>query len=219
VAFVPKTQLTKLRPTEPLPTVPRIDLPRPALIAAVGLLVLAITFFVTKPGDNTGSVATPARSAPAKTKSAEAKTTAAAAKTKSAAAKTTKSATASAAAKPTRPAEPAVAPGPGLPTGVARALNAQKVVVLFFYEPAAADDQATKRAVHAVRSAARPAARGRVTLFQDKVVRISDYRRLVGSLGISQSPAMVVIDRSRNAQLLQGYLDAGTIKQTVRDAL
>jgi hypothetical protein len=30
---------------------------------------------------------------------------------------------------------------------------------------------------------------------------------------------MVVIDRGRKAQLLQGYLDAGTIKQTVRDAL
>jgi hypothetical protein len=51
------------------------------------------------------------------------------------------------------------------------------------------------------------------------VSNISDYRRVVGTLGVSQSPAMVVIDRSRKAELLQGYLDAGTIRQTVRDAL
>jgi hypothetical protein len=28
-----------------------------------------------------------------------------------------------------------------------------------------------------------------------------------------------VIDRNRKAELLQGYLDSGTIRQTVRDAL
>jgi hypothetical protein len=30
---------------------------------------------------------------------------------------------------------------------------------------------------------------------------------------------MVVIDRQRQARLFQGYLDAGSIRQTVRDAL
>jgi hypothetical protein len=97
-------------------------------------------------------------------------------------------------------------------------LNANKVVVLFFYEPAASDDQATRAAVRAARSAANPAAGRAVAVFQDVVARISDYRRVVGSLGISQSPAMVVIDRKRKADLLQGYLDSGTIRQTVRDA-
>jgi hypothetical protein len=182
-----------------VPTASRIDLPRPAIIAAVGVLVLAITFLVTKPGDNSASVATPT---PAATSSTA--TTA-----------TTSTGTTTTAAQPVTPKEPAVVAGPGLPRDVARALNSNKVVVLFFYEPAASDDQATRAAVRAVQSAG---GAGRVALFQDVVARISDYRRVVGSLGISQSPAMVVIDRNRTAQLLQGYLDSGTIKQTVRDA-
>jgi hypothetical protein len=99
---------------------------------------------------------------------------------------------------------------------VASALNQHKVVVLFFYEPAASDDQATRAAIRAVRAVA---GASRVRLFQDTVGRISNYRRVVGSLGISQSPAMVVIDRNRKAELFQGYLDSGTIKQTIRDAV
>jgi hypothetical protein len=164
------------------------------------VLVLAITFLVTKPGSDSASVATPA---PAATSS-------------SATTASTSTGTTSTAA-PAKPKEPALVAGPGLPRDVARALDSKKVVVLFFYEPAASDDQATRAAVRAVRSAGGGA--GRVALFQDVVARISDYRRIVGSLGISQSPAMVVIDRNRNAELLQGYLDSGTIKQTVRDAV
>jgi hypothetical protein len=30
---------------------------------------------------------------------------------------------------------------------------------------------------------------------------------------------MVIIDRNRKAELLQGFVDSGTIQQTVRDAL
>jgi hypothetical protein len=166
----------------------------------LGVLVLAITFFVTKAGDDTGSVAAPATST--------VKTTATGTNT------TTTTGTTSTTTTPAKPKQPAVAAGSGLPSDVARALNAHKIVVLFFYEPAASDDQATRAAVRAVRSAG-----GGVSLFQDTVAHISDYRRVVGSLGVSQSPAMVVIDHNRNAQLLQGYLDSGTIRQTVRDAL
>jgi hypothetical protein len=160
----------------------------------LGVLVLAITFLVTKAGDDAATVAAPATAPATSTSTTSTGTT------------TTK--------KPAKPKQPAVAAGPGLPSDVARALNANKVVVLFFYEPAASDDQATRAAIRAVRGAGRG-----VALFQDTVARISDYRRIVGALGISQSPAMVVIDRNRKAQVLQGYLDSGTIRQTVRDDL
>jgi hypothetical protein len=188
-----------------VPTATRIELPRPAIIAVLGVLVLAVTFLVTKAGDDNGGVAAPATSAVSTTT----QTTATGTGTTSTATKTTP--------KPAQPQQPAVTPGPGLPASVARALNANKVVVLFFYTPVASDDQATKAAVRAVRQAG--GGGGRVALFQDFVARISRYRRVTGSLGISQTPAMVVIDRNRKAELLQGYLDSGTIRQTVRDAL
>ena len=189
-----------------MPTATRTDLPRPAIIAALGVIVLAITFFVTKAGDDVGSVAVPTPSV--KTTSGTTATTATGTDT------TTSSTGTTTASAPAKPEQPRVVAGPGMPSDVARALNAHRVVVLFFYEPAASDDQATKAAVNAVRASGR----GQVRLFQDVVARISDYRRVVGSLGISQSPAMVVVDRDRKAELLQGYLDSGTIRQTVRDA-
>jgi hypothetical protein len=202
---VPNTQRATCVPTQTVPTASRIELPRPAIIAALGVLVLAITFLVTKPGDDSGSVAS--QPAAASTTATPTDTTA----TGTAATSTGTTTT------PAKPKQPAVAAGAGLPRDVARALNAHKIVVLFFYEPAASDDQATRAAVRAVRNAGGPGAR-QVRLFQDVVARISDYRRVTGSLGISQSPAMVVIDRDRHAELLQGFLDSGTIKQTVRDA-
>jgi hypothetical protein len=174
-------------------------------------LLLAITFFVTKAGDSGGSAAAPATSTATQTTTATGTDT-------TATTGTTSTTGTSTAATPAQPKQPQVQAGPGLPSDVARALNANKVVVLFFYEPAASDDQATRAAVRAARSAANPAAGRAVAVFQDVVARISDYRRVVGSLGISQSPAMVVIDRKRKADLLQGYLDSGTIRQTVRDA-
>jgi cytoskeletal protein RodZ len=185
-----------------VPTTSGIDLPRPAIIAALAVLVLAITFLVTKAGDSV-SIPTPAQPAATTTTSAGSTTTSG----------TTATTTPAKPAKPAKPKQPALVAGSGLPTRVARALNAHKVVVLFFYEPAASDDQATRAAIRAAKGAG-----VNVALFQDTVSRISAYRRIVGGLGVSQSPAMIVVDRNRKAQLLQGYLDSGTIRQTVRDA-
>jgi hypothetical protein len=160
-------------------------------------LILAATFLVTKAGDTAGTISGPSSSNPAAT-------------TETTTTPTTTT------PKVVKPKQPVVEAGAGLPRPVASALNAGKIVVLFFYEPAASDDQATRAAVRAVR---RAGTGGRVALFQDTVSHISSYRRVVGSLGISQSPAMVVIDRNRRAELMQGFVDSGTIQQTVRDAL
>jgi len=195
-----------------VPTAQRINLPRPAIIAILGILVLAITFFVTKAGDDAGSAATVTTSTTTTTTATGTNTS-----TSTTSTGTTGTGTTGTTATPAKPKQPLVAAGSGMPRDVAKAFNRNKVVVLFFYEPAAADDQATRAAVRAVRAAGGGA--GRVALFQDTVAHISDYRRVTGSLGVSQSPAMVVVDRNRKAELLQGYLDSGTIRQTVRDAL
>ena len=192
-----------------MPNAPRIELPRPAIIAAIGALILAVTFVVTS-GKEAGT-STPAPS----TSSASSTTTA----TTTSSTSTTTTGTGTTTTKPSVPTQPKLTPGQGLPRDVAAALNSNRVVVLFFYEPAAADDQATKAAVAAVRSATGQAGARAVRLFSDIVAHISNYSRVVGSLGISQSPAMVVIDRHRKARLFEGYLDAGTIRQSVRDAL
>jgi hypothetical protein len=184
-----------------VPNAPRIELPRPAIIAALGALILVVTFVITKSGTD-NSTSTPAASSSSTTST-----------TTSPSSSTSTSTTTTSKPAP-KPAQPPVQAGQGLPAGVARALDNHKVVVLFFWEPASADDQATRAAVRAVRTAG-PGVR----LFTDIVAHISNYRRVVGNLGISQSPAMVVIDKQRHAQLFEGYLDAGSIRQSVRDAL
>lgn len=183
-----------------MPNTPRIELPRPAIIAALGLLLLALTFVITKAGDTGGT------SAPATDTGNPADTSTAAAPTDT---------TTTTTPKPVTPAQPKVVASAGLPRAVAQAMDSNKVVVLFFYEPAGADDQATRAAIRTARSEGG----GRVRVFQDVVAHISDYRRVVGSLGISQTPAMVIVDRKRTARILEGYLDSGTIRQSVRDAL
>jgi hypothetical protein len=179
-----------------VPNAPRIELPRPAIIAAFGVLLLALTFVITKAGDS-ASVTT----------STDTGTTDTATSTTPSDTSTT--------AKPSKPQQPKVVASAGLPRDVARALARGKVVVLFFYEPAGADDQATRAAIRTARGV-KPAS---VRVFTDVVGNISDYRRVVGSLGISQTPAMVIVDRDRNAQIYEGYLDDGTIRQSVRDVL
>lgn len=96
---------------------------------------------------------------------------------------------------------------------VLRALAAHKVVVLFFGQYRSADDQATRRAVRAVGRDRRD-----VAVFAASIKDVSDYARVVASLGILQSPSTVVIDRRGQARLVQGFLDAGSLRQLVADA-
>lgn len=99
----------------------------------------------------------------------------------------------------------------GVPRRVQRALGAGKLVVLFFYKPGSADDRATARGVAALRSRD-------VAVFTDPVGRLSKYRKLIGQLGISQAPAVVIVRKDRTARVVQGYVDPATLAQDVADA-
>jgi hypothetical protein len=112
-----------------------------------------------------------------------------------------------------RKPEPATRPKPvaGVPAPVQRALARRDKVVIFFSAPRAADDRATARAVDALRG------RAGVAVFADPIDKLARYRGLVGALGISQAPAIVIVGKDRKARVLEGYVDPATLAQDVAD--
>jgi len=114
-----------------------------------------------------------------------------------------------AAAKPAKPAKPA-----GLPARVRTALAADKVVVLLFWSPRAADD----RAVHAELARVDRHA-GKVVVDASPVARIARFQRITRGADVAQSPTVVVVGRDRKVETLVGYVDHVSIDQLVTDAL
>ena len=100
----------------------------------------------------------------------------------------------------------------GMPLAVSRALNSRKIVVLLFRGTDSADDRAAARAVAGLRGQ-----RG-LAVFSDRIGKLGRYRAVVGDLGISQAPAVVIVDRGRAARVVQGYVDPATLAQDVADA-
>jgi len=101
----------------------------------------------------------------------------------------------------------------GLPVRVARALAAKKIVVVFFYQRRGADDAATAKAVKALNGRA-----ARTRVFSAPIKDVERYRRVVQGLGVSQAPAVVIVDRRGKARLVEGYVDSESLLQQVRDA-
>jgi len=99
-----------------------------------------------------------------------------------------------------------------LPRPVELALRRHKVVVLFLGQRKSADDAATRAGVRAARS------QTKATVFIDSVDNVDAYARIIPSLTISQVPAIVIVGRNRNAQLLEGFIDKETLLQRIRDA-
>ena len=213
--------------------------PRPLLLALAGAVLLAVTFAMTRQGveevpappeptaaqPKPASPANPAK-APKPAKPAKAAKPAKPAKRPPAAAAPAAAPAAKpapAAPKPKKPPTPAVkvtvAPGKdpgtavGLPMNVARALARRKGVVLLFSDSRAADDTATGQAVRGLRG------NRRVKVFSDSISNLGDYNRLVGGLGISQSPSVVIVRRDLTARVMEGFVDAGSLRQELRDFL
>lgn len=99
----------------------------------------------------------------------------------------------------------------GVPRPVERALDARKRVVLFFFKPGSADDRATAAGVAALRGQ-----RG-VAVFTEPISRLARYRGLIGELGISQAPAIVIVGKNRQARVVEGYVDPASLAQDVAD--
>jgi cytoskeletal protein RodZ len=204
-------------------------LPRPALLGILGALLILVTFVAShRLGKSDSSPSsTPAPLQASKPKPAPAQHKAAPTPAKHAAAKPVKHA-AAAPAKPKAaapssaktqttskqnvPAGQEAGASLGLPLPVAKAFAAHKVVVIFF-RGAGADDTATAAAVRSFESGA---GRG-VAVFMDKLSNLADYRRVVEGLNVSQAPSIVVVDPSHKAKVLEGFIDAGSLRQFVAD--
>jgi len=113
--------------------------------------------------------------------------------------------------RPARPEREAqVALPAGVPADVGRALRDRQIVVLFFGQ-GGADDEATAEAVASLRGLKR------VVVFRDGIENLAKYAGIVGSLGVAQAPAVVIVGAGRRARLLEGYVDSGTLRQQVVD--
>ena len=95
----------------------------------------------------------------------------------------------------------------------AQALGQDKVVVFFFSNPGAADDVGARVAVKSLRGMPR------VQVFDASLDEVAAYRPMLSSVGISQIPSTVIVRPGKKAILLQGFVDAGTLRQNVADAL
>jgi len=176
---------------------------RPLLVVLVGVLVLlAATTAVRALGSGGGEV-------PPATQTTRSPSAGASASTKAASEPKARPPARKTAAKEARKAAKADDPQ----ARVLRALAARQVVVLFFGQSRGADDQATRRAVSALERR-----RDNIAVFTASIKDVSDYARVVGTLGIQQSPSTIVIDRGGRARLVQGFLDAGSLRQLVADA-
>lgn len=98
------------------------------------------------------------------------------------------------------------------PRRAARAVRDHRKVVILFRNPRGLDDRAMTSVMRSVDG------RTKAVVLTDHVDAVERYGKLVEDLGVSQTPSVVIIDRSGKARLIEGYVDSDTLTQAVADA-
>lgn len=150
----------------------------------------------------------PAAKSPTATKAAPATKPVA---TKPVAKTTAKQATKPAAKRATKPSAPSTA---AQVKALQNAVADHKVVVLLFYNGAAADDHAMKQELAAV-----PTHRGAVVKFAIPVSELTKFEMVTAQIPVVTAPTMILIDASRQASTLTGFASQLELNQRVADAL
>ena len=164
------------------------SLPRPVLLAVVGVVLAGSLFVFSRRGAET----TPSVPAPSDTVQP----------------------TDAVSPQGTPPAADKSTPGGrGLPSRVARALDAKKTVVILFWNKGGVDDRSVKNSVDQL-----PRRGGRTAVFTDKVANLSRYTRITAAASVTQTPALVVVNPEGRAEVLSGYYDFQTLRTFVRNA-
>lgn len=198
-----------------------MPLSRPVILALLGAVLAAVMFIATSGARQQAVSPAAEQSKPAPKKAVAEKPAVEAKKPETAAAPAKPSAEKAQAQTPAKPAKPAPPAKPakpvaikveGVPGPLARALAKERVIVLFFRQTGSADDRAVARAVSAQKG------RKGVSVFSDNISRLARYRAVVGPLGISQAPAVVIVGRNGEAQIVEGFVDEGSLTQQVVDA-
>jgi hypothetical protein len=168
--------------------------PRPVLLAVVGAVAVLGLFFVSRRGEDTSVPPTPAPSqtsqpgVPAQENVPQGKTAPA--------------------------PDKGVQGGRGLPSPVARALDAKKTVVITFWNPRAVDDRSVKKSVDRLSKR-----NGKVAKFTDTMQNLSRYTRVTAAANVTTSPAVVIVNSRGQAEVLNGYYDFQTLNQYVSNAV
>jgi pyruvate/2-oxoglutarate dehydrogenase complex dihydrolipoamide acyltransferase (E2) component len=181
------------------------SLPRPVLIAIVGVVAVAALLMISRRGNEQSGTTAPAPAPSAQTKPPA----------------STSAGKPAAPSAERAPAEP-VAGSPvahnarrrTLPPRVKHALDAHKVVVILFWSPRGTDDRSVKRAVDSLSRRG-----GDVAVFSDRPRNLARYTKITSAADVTQTPTLVVVDRHGKAREATGYLDSATIEQYVVDAL
>jgi hypothetical protein len=193
-----------------------MTLPRPVLIALLGVALCAAAFLATRSANDTSVTTAPPIPAPSTThkvtKPAAAAKKHAPATHKAAAKPEVKPQTVAPTTPETKPAKPAVSPEVAKTLPAIKALARGDVVVFFFTHAGPADDTGTAQAVKALRG------EKHVSVFKVGLDDLETYRPVLSGAGVSQVPAIVVVKAGKKARLLQGFVDARTLRQTVADA-
>jgi hypothetical protein len=166
-------------------------LPRPVLLAIVGVVLAGSLFVFSRRGAET----TPSIPAPSQTVQP-----------------TNPSATPQSKSAPA-PADKGKPGSRGLPSPVARALDAKKTVVILFWSTGGIEDRSVKNSVNRL-----PRNGGKTAVFTDQVSNLSDYTRITAAASVTQTPSLVIVNRKGQAEVLNGYYDFQTIRQYVRNA-
>ena len=117
---------------------------------------------------------------------------------------------------PAQPGQAAVAKpdfkAAGVPAPIAEELG-EKVMVMLFWNPKAADDRAVNREVKKVYRH-----RGDVAVHRVPIEDVSKYAAVTRGADVNQSPTVLVVDRKLSVEALVGYVDTTSIDQAVVDA-
>ena len=108
----------------------------------------------------------------------------------------------------------------GLPKKIVRALDNRQVLVVGVFDAKekrwaqmAADDRRVRREL-----AKANRYDGRVVVAQSVLAKLSSLNAVIGGLGVTQTPSVVVVDRNRKAVVLTGFVERNAINQAVQDA-